>query len=115
MTVARPSVTPSAEVNVAFSAMPVTMPGSVIGNTTRKLTTFRPKNAWRCTANAAIVPSTSAITVAPTPTTAELASDFHMPWLLAASTHHSNVKPLGGNANDRDELNALMTTKSSGA
>ncbi len=45
ITVARPSVTPSAEVNVAFSAMPVTMPGNVIGSTTRKLTTLRPKNS----------------------------------------------------------------------
>jgi hypothetical protein len=84
ITVARPSVTPSAEVNVALSAIPVTMPGSVIGSTTRKLTTFLPKNANRCTANAAIVPSTRAIAVAPRPTTTELASDFHMPWLLAA-------------------------------
>ena len=39
ITVARPSVTPSADVKVAFSAIPVTMPGNVIGSTTRKLTT----------------------------------------------------------------------------
>ncbi len=45
ITVASPSVTPSAEVKVAFSAMPVTMPGSVIGSTTRKLTVFRPKKS----------------------------------------------------------------------
>ena len=45
MTVARPSVTPSADVNVAFRAIPVTMPGSVIGNTTRKLTTCLPKKS----------------------------------------------------------------------
>ena len=43
MTVASPSVMPSAEVNVAFSAIPVTIPGSVIGNTTRKLMVCRPK------------------------------------------------------------------------
>jgi len=36
ITVASPSVMPSAEVNVALSAMPVTMPGNVIGSTTRK-------------------------------------------------------------------------------
>ena len=70
---------PSAEVNVAFSAIPVTMPGSVIGSTTRKLTVCLPKKSYRWTANAAIVPSTSAITVAPRPTTAELASDCPHP------------------------------------
>ena len=70
--------------NVAFSAMPVTMPGSVIGSTTSRLTTSRPKNRYRCTANAAMVPSTSAIAVAPRPTTTELASDFHMPSLFHA-------------------------------
>jgi hypothetical protein len=53
--------------------------------------------------------------VAPMPTTTELASDFHMPSLLAASAHHRNVKPLGGNANVREELKALITTKSNGA
>ena len=81
ITVASPSVMPSAEVNVAFRAMPVTMPGNVIGSTTRKLTVLRPKNSYRWTANAAIVPSTSAIAVAPTPTSAEFASDFHIPAL----------------------------------
>ena len=55
------------------------------------------------------------MTVAPRPTTTELASDFHMPWLLAASTHHRSVKPVGGNANVREALKALITTKSSGA
>ncbi len=34
---------PSAEVNVAFSAIPVTMPGSVMGSTTRKLIVCLPK------------------------------------------------------------------------
>ena len=115
MTVTKPSVTPSAEVNVAFSAIPVTMPGSVIGNTTRKLTVFRPKNSYRWTANAAIVPNTRAIAVAPRPTTTEFTSDFHMPSLFQASTHHAHVNPVGGNANVREELNALRTTRSKGA
>ena len=43
MTVSRPSDTPSTCVNVAFSAMPVTMPGSAIGRTTRNETASRPK------------------------------------------------------------------------
>ena len=45
ITVASPSVMPSADVNVAFRAMPVTMPGNVIGSTTRKLTTCLPKKS----------------------------------------------------------------------
>ena len=114
ITVARPSVMPSADVNVAFSAMPVTMPGSVIGSTTRKLTTSRPKNRYRCTANAAMVPSTNAIAVAPRPTTTELASDFHIPSLCHAVTHHCVVNPVGGKANVREELNALTSTRAKG-
>ena len=43
ITVASPSVTPSAEVKVAFRAIPVTMPGNVIGSTTRKLMVCLPK------------------------------------------------------------------------
>ena len=35
--------TPSTCVNVALSAMPVTMPGSAIGSTTRNETASRPK------------------------------------------------------------------------
>jgi len=42
------------------------------------------------------------------------------PWLNVAAFPKAtfvatSVKPLGGNANDRDELNALITTKNSGA
>jgi hypothetical protein len=61
-----------------------------------------------------MVPSTNAIAVAPTPTTAELASDFHMPSLCHAVTHHCVVKPLGGKANVREELNALTSTRANG-
>ena len=41
--VKRPSDTPSTCVKVALSAMPVTMPGSAIGSTTRNETASRPK------------------------------------------------------------------------
>ena len=53
--------------------------------------------------------------VAPSPTTAELASDFHMPSLFQASAHQCSVKPVGGKAKVRELLNALTTTRSSGA
>ena len=59
-----------------------------------------------------MVPSTSAIAVAPRPTTAELARDFHIPSLFHATTHQSVVKPVGGKANERDELKALTNTRS---
>src|SRR3954453_5336041 len=110
ITVANPSVIPSADVNVALSAIPVTIPGKVIGSTTRKLTTSRPKKRDRFTANAAMVPSTNAIAVAARPTTTEVPTDFHIPSLCHAVTHHCVVKPLGGKANVRDELNALTST-----
>ena len=44
MIVKRPSWMPSTCVNVVFSAMPVTMPGSAIGSTTRNEIVSRPKN-----------------------------------------------------------------------
>ncbi len=50
-----------------LSAMPVTMPGSAIGRSSRNETTSRPKNRKRCTANAAADPSSRAITVASRP------------------------------------------------
>ena len=47
-----------------FSAMPVMIPGSAIGRTSRNDTDSRPKKRKRAIANAAIDPSTSAIDVA---------------------------------------------------
>ena len=46
-----------------FSAIPVMIPGSAIGRTTRNEITFRPKKSNRCTANDAAVPSRSATAV----------------------------------------------------
>jgi hypothetical protein len=61
-----------------------------------------------------MVPSTNAIAVAASPTTTELASDFHIPSLCHAVTHHRVVNPLGGKAKVRDELNALTRTSAKG-
>ena len=47
--------------NALASAMPVTTPGSAIGRMISSETVSRPKNRKRCSARAAIVPSTSAI------------------------------------------------------
>ena len=50
---------------VVLRAIPVTMPGSAIGKITTNDTASRPKKPWRATANAARLPSTRAIPVAP--------------------------------------------------
>ena len=44
--------------------MPVMIPGSAIGSTSRNETASRPKKRKRCTPNDAAVPSTSATAVA---------------------------------------------------
>ena len=54
-----------------FSAMPVTMPGSAIGSTSRNETASRPKKLKRATPNAAIEPSRSATPVATSATRTE--------------------------------------------
>src|SRR5690242_740264 len=52
------------KVKKAFSAMPVMIPGSAIGRTSRNETDSRPKNRKRAIANAAAEPSTIAVPVA---------------------------------------------------
>src|SRR5437588_5828962 len=54
-----------------FSAIPVMIPGSAIGSTTRNETTSRPKKRKRLTAKAAADPSASAIAVATSPARTE--------------------------------------------
>ena len=51
--------------------MPVMIPGSASGSTRRNETASRPKKRKRATANAAIVPSTSATAVVRAPTLSE--------------------------------------------
>ena len=78
MTVAIPSIAPKVW-NVEANAIPVTMPGRVSGSTTRKLIVDLPKNENRCTANAAIVPSISAISIAQSPANTEVATASRAP------------------------------------
>src|ERR1700690_2236654 len=68
-----------------LSAMPVTIPGSAIGRTSRDDTASRPKKRRRATPNAAAEPSTSAIPVAIRPTRRDthndvLTSAVHAAW-----------------------------------
>ena len=117
MTVNSPKFTPSGcsvVVMALDSAMPVTMPGSAIGSTMRIDTASRPKNRYRATANDAIVPSTSATAVAPSPALTEAASASRAPGLCHARFHHSKVSPLGGQPNVRSMLNDEISTTSSG-
>ena len=78
--------------------MPVTMPGSAIGSTMTRLTALRPKKRWRVNANAASVPSTSAIAVAHSPVCTECNSASRGPGSWYAFSHQSSVKPVGGHA-----------------
>ncbi len=68
-------------VNVAFRAMPVTMPGSAIGSTTRNDSAFLPKKSKRASANAASDPRIIAIAVAASPTLTLVSSASRTPWL----------------------------------
>src|SRR4051794_25990909 len=97
-----------------FSAIPVTTPGSAMGSRTRKDTVSRPKKRYRATAKAAPVPSSSAITVAPSPARTLVSSALRAPSANQAFPHHSTVKPVGGQLKVRDELNELTSTTPSG-
>lgn len=117
ITVNRPSWIPSGDSTVRkalLSAMPVTMPGSAIGRMTSSDTVSRPKNRYRCTANAAIVPSTHATAVAPRPALTEVHSADRTPPFCQARDHHSPVTWVGGQANVLSALNELISTTNSG-
>ena len=90
------------------------MPGSAIGSTTSSETASRPKNRYRCTANATIVPSTSAMAVAPRPAFTEVHSASRAPAFSQARAHQSVVQLGGGQAKVRSALNELTSTIASG-
>src|SRR3954454_10275660 len=100
--------------NALLRAMPVTMPGSAIGRRTRSEIVLRPKNRYRDTANAAIVPSSSAMAVAPSPAFTLVVSAARAPEECHALVHHVVVNPRGGQPNVRELLNELMTTTTRG-
>ncbi|CAM5404514.1 hypothetical protein SANTM175S_09047 [Streptomyces antimycoticus] len=98
----------------ALRAMPLTMPGSAIGRTSRKDTVRRPKKRWRWTAYAARVPSTRAIAVAASPALSEVSRAWRAPSLCRAARHQRPVRPLGGQPKERSVLTELSSTSSSG-
>src|SRR5215208_3634659 len=89
-----------------FSAIPVMIPGSAIGSTSRNETVSRPKNRKRWTPNAAIDPSTSATTVATAPALSESHSASCIAPLWIAGPNHLVVRPAIGQLCTFDELNA---------
>src|SRR4051794_22089699 len=96
----------SASRKVALSAMPVTMPGSASGSTTRRETAPRPKNSNRDTARAASVPSTRAMSVAPTPAFTDVHSASRTPGLCTALSNHSSCRAL-----ERPALRAALVER----
>src|SRR5579884_4432064 len=93
-------------VKYELSAIPVTMPGSAIGSTSRNEIVSRPKNRNRCTPNDASVPSTSAIAVAYAAAFSESQSAFCMSPLWIAGPNHFVVSAEIGQLSMFDLLNA---------
>ena len=117
MIVKSPSSTPNGSGrlrNVAFSAIPVTIPGNASGRMTRKEMPSRPKKRWRATANATHVPSRSAIAVAPSAAFNDTRRASRTPGLSIALPNHFVVRPGIGHTSVRRGLNAYRTMTSSG-
>src|SRR5690242_9783149 len=103
--VASDSVVP-ANVNSEFSAIPVMIPGSASGRTSASGTTSRPAERKRCTANAAIDPSTSAMPVEISPARTDSQKASRASELCQVEENHFVDSPGGGQLCTLDELNA---------
>src|SRR5689334_20352901 len=95
-----------------LSAIPVMIPGSASGRMRTNDTTSRPKNRKRCTANAAIEPSTIAITLEIRPARTDSHSDWRIASLLNVCENHLVERPCNGQLCTLDGLNAyrMMST-----
>src|SRR5512132_3535666 len=89
-----------------FSAMPVRIPGSAIGSTSRNEIASRPKKRKRCTANAAADPSTIATSVAVTPALSDSQSASCMSGSWIAGENHFVESPEIGQPCTFDGLKA---------
>src|ERR1041385_5575380 len=90
----------------ALRETPVMIPGSASGSTNSRLTTSRPKNWERCTANAAHEPSTRAIAVAPSAAWTESQSEDLTFSSFQVAPNHLVVSPGMGQLSMIDVLNA---------
>ncbi len=86
--------------------MPVMIPGSAIGSTSRNDTDSRPKKRNRCTPNDAIEPSTSAIAVARAPAFNDSQRACRSSGLWIAGENQRVVRPAIGQLCTFDLLNA---------
>ena len=114
MTIVKKVSFPKKFVKTLLSAIPVTIPGSAIGNTKRSEIESLPKKSYRAIAAAASEPKTNAIAVAKRATIAERVIASRIPTFSTALVHHSVVKPVGGQAKDLFLLKELITTRTSG-
>ena len=89
------NVTPAKAKN-EFSAIPVMIPGSASGSTSSSETASRPKNRKRCTANAARVPSVSAIAVEIRPARTLSHSAWRISSLCQVAENHLVDRPCSG-------------------
>src|SRR2546421_10750155 len=87
-------------------AIPVMIPGSAIGRTTRNDTASRPKKRKRLTPKAAAEPSRIAIVVATSPARTDSQSASRMPWSLKVFENHFVDSPEIGQPCTFDGLNA---------
>ena len=86
--------------------MPVTMPGSASGSTSRNDTVSRPKNRNRWTASAASEPSSRARAVAASATSTDSSRASRIASLLKASPNQCVVQLVIGQVCARSALNA---------
>src|SRR5689334_22006311 len=82
--------------NAERNAMPVMIPGSAIGSTTKSEITSRPKNFEPDTAAAQSVPSMMASAVEIAATSTDSSSASHRSDRSAATANHLMVRPGGG-------------------
>src|SRR6202007_647281 len=89
-----------------LSAIPVMIPGSAIGSTRNREIVSRPKKRKRCTANAAIDPSSVAIPVASRPARTDSHSAWRTSALWQVEENHLVDKPGSGQLCTFELLNA---------
>src|SRR4051794_38823575 len=89
-----------------FSAIPVMIPGSAIGRTTRNDTASRPKKRNRLTPNAAAEPSSSATVVATSAARTDSQSALRIPSSSNVFENHFVDRPSIGQPCTFEELNA---------
>src|SRR5207248_10661139 len=105
MIVNRPKLSPL-KLMKEFSAMPVMIPGSAIGSTSSSEIASRPKKRKRCTAKAAIDPSTTAIPVDSRPARTDSHSAWRISALCQVEENHLVDSPDSGQLWTFDGLNA---------